>query len=174
MTGPGRGWGASAAARADAVAAPLCRLLTRIAAGCLAAMAALSVADVLGRYLLNRPLPGALELSEFCLALLVFFCLGSTGLGNTQVVVDIVIERFPWRLRAATEAVNALLGAGLWGLIAWRSADQAWHVAQKGEISTILALPAAPFIYAVAFGSAVMVLALLGRIPAALVRAGAR
>ena len=65
------------------------------------------VADVLGRYLLNRPLPGALELSEFCLALLVFFGLGSTGLGNTQVVVDIVIERFSWRLRTATEAVNA-------------------------------------------------------------------
>jgi TRAP-type C4-dicarboxylate transport system permease small subunit len=172
VTGPGRAWAASAAARADAVAAPLCRLLTLVAAGCLALMAVLSVVDVFGRYLLNRPLPGTLELSEFCLALLVFFGLGSTGLSNSQVVVDIVIERLPPRLRAATEAANAILGAGLWGLIAWRSADQAWHVAQKSEVSTILALPAAPFIYAVAFGSAVMVLALLGRIPAALARAG--
>jgi TRAP-type C4-dicarboxylate transport system permease small subunit len=170
VSAPGGDWAARAAARVDATAAPLCRLLTVVAAGCLAAMAVLTVADVLGRYLLNRPLPGALELSEFAMALLVFFGLGSTALTGGQVVVDIAIERFPPRLRAGSDAVNALLGTALWALIAWRSSDQAGQVWLTGEVSTILALPAAPFIYAVAFGSAVMALALLGRLLAALAR----
>ena len=173
MSGPGRDWASRAAARVDTVARPLCRLLTVVAAGCLAAMAVLTVADVLGRYLLNRPLPGALELSEFAMALLVFFGLGSTALAGGQVVVDIAIARFPPRLRAATDAVNALLGIFLWAVIAWRSADQAGQVWLTGEVSTILALPAYPFIYAVAAGSAVMALALAGRLLAALARTAA-
>ncbi len=164
MSTPGGGWAVRAAARADAVASPLCRLLTVVAAGCLAAMALLTVADVLGRYLLNRPLPGALELSEFAMALVVFFGLGSTALIGGQVVVDIAVERFPPRLRAAFVAGNALLGTVFWMLIAWRSAGQARQVWLTGEVSTILGLPAAPFIYAAALGSAVMALALLGRI----------
>jgi TRAP-type C4-dicarboxylate transport system permease small subunit len=163
-----RPWAASAAARADRLAGPVCRRLGQAGAAALAAMGALTVADVLGRYLLNRPVPGALELSEFALVLLVYFGLGATGLRGSQVVVDIAVERFPPRLRAVSDAVNALLGIGFWALIAWRVAVQAREVALKGEVSTILGLPAAPFVSAVALGSAVMVLALLGRLLGAL------
>jgi TRAP-type C4-dicarboxylate transport system permease small subunit len=158
----------------DAVAAPLCRWLTAVAAACLAVMAVLTVLDVLGRYLLNRPLPGTLEISEFAMALLVFFGLGLTGLAGGQVVVDILSERFPPRLRASADAINALLGVTLWALIAWRGGAQAWHLRLRGEVSTYLGLPAYPFLYAVAFGCAVMALALVGRLFAALARATTR
>lgn len=174
MTPSGRGWVARASARLDVVAAPLCRWLTVVAAGCLAVMAVLTVLDVLGRYLLNRPLPGALELSEFTLGLLVFFGLGLTGLTGGQVVVDILYERFPPRLRAGADAVNAALGVALWALIAWRSAEQAWHVRLRGEVSTVLGLPTYPFLYATALGCAVMALALVSRFLAALGRPPAR
>jgi TRAP-type C4-dicarboxylate transport system permease small subunit len=133
-------------------------------------MGLLTVADVLGRYLLNRPVAGTLELSEFALALLVFLGLGATGLSGNQVVVDIVSERFPRRLRAISDACNALLGIGFWAVIAWRTVIQAHEVASKGEVSTILAVPVYPFVYAVACGSVVMAVALLGRFLVALPR----
>ncbi len=161
---------ARAAARIEAVMMPLCRGLTWVAAGCLASMGVLTVADVVGRYFLNRPVEGAIELSEFALALLVFFGLGLTGLTGTQVVVDIALEHFPPRLRALSDATSALLGMAFWSLIAWRTVVQATEVASKGEVSTILAVPTYPFVYSVAVGSAVMALALLGRLLAALPR----
>lgn len=159
-----------AAARIDAVGAPVCRGLTWVAAGCLAGMGLLTVADVVGRYFFNRPVEGAIELCEFALALLVFLGLGSTGLTGSQVVVDIALERFPPRLRAVSDVASALLGVAFWVLIAWRTAIQAGEVARKGEVSTILAVPTYPFVYAVAVGSAVMALALLGRLFGALPR----
>lgn len=171
---PGGAWPARAAAQVDAAAAPLCRLLTGVAATCLAGMGLLTVADVIGRYFLNRPVAGALELSEFALAVLVFLGLGGTGLAGRQVVVDIALEGFTPRLRAVSDAVNALLSLGFWAVIAWRSAIQAREVALRGEVSTILALPVYPVVYAVAFGSAVMALALIGRLLAALPRTGSR
>jgi TRAP-type C4-dicarboxylate transport system permease small subunit len=165
---------ARAAACVDRVAAPLCRWLTWASAGCLAGMAALTVADVLGRYFLNRPVPGALELSEFALAVIVYLALGTTGLTGRQVVVDLALERFPPRLRAGSEAMSALLGIAFWATIAWRTAGHAYHIAGKGEVSTILAVPAFPFVFVVALGSALMALGLLGRFLAALPRAIAR
>jgi TRAP-type C4-dicarboxylate transport system permease small subunit len=174
VSAPAASWAARAGHGVTAVAAPVCRLLTVVGAGCLAAMGLITVADVAGRYLLNRPVPGALELSEFALALLVFLGLGSTGLRGSQVVVDVALERFPPRLRTVSAVVNALLAIGFWALIAWRSAAQAKEVALKGEVSAILALPTSPFVYAVALGSAVMAVALLGRLLAGPSGAGTR
>ena len=140
---------------------PVCRTLTWTGAGCLAAMGLLTTADVVGRYFLNRPVEGAIELSEFALVLLVFLGLGSTGLAGNQVVVDIALERFGPRLRATSDAVNALLGVGFWALIAWRTTVQGREVALRGEVSTILAIPTYPFVYAVALGCGIMALALV-------------
>lgn len=170
MNAPESNWARRAAAGVDAVTAPVCRLLTVIGAGCLAAMGLLTVMDVVGRYLLNRPIPGALELSEFALVLLVFLGLGSTGLRGSQVVVDIALDRFSPRWRAISDVLNALLAIGFWLVIAWRTAMQAQEVAIRGEVSTILGLPVYPFVYAVAFGSVVMGVAMIGRLLAALPR----
>jgi TRAP-type C4-dicarboxylate transport system permease small subunit len=149
---------------------PVCRTLTWAGAASLAAMGLLTTADVIGRYFLNRPVEGAIELSEFALVLLVFLGLGSTGLTGNQVVVDIALERFGPRLRATSDAVNALLGLGFWALIAWRTTVQGREVALRGEVSTILAIPTYPFVYAVALGCGIMALALVGPLLAALSR----
>ena len=170
MSAPESSWAGRAAAGVDAVMAPVCRLLTVIGAGCLAAMGLLTVMDVAGRYLLNQPIAGALELSEFALVLLVFLGLGATGLRGSQVVVDIALDQFSPRLRAISDMFNALLAIGFWSVIAWRTAVQAQEVAFRGEVSTILGVPVYPFVYTVAFGSAVMGVAMVGRFLAALSR----
>ncbi len=174
MSVPPGGRAARAAARIEAVAAPLCRWLNAVGAACLVVMAALTVLDVVGRYALGRPLRGALELTEFAMALLVFFGLGRTALANEHVIVDIAVAHVSARLRAAADALGAVLGMGLFGLIAWRSAAQARQLAAAGEVSVNLGLPVYPFVWAVALGSAALALVLAGRALGAAARAAGR
>jgi len=174
VTEPAARGSARAARWIELTVGPVCRVLTWLGAGCLAGMGLLTVADVAGRYFFNRPVEGAIELSEFALVLLVFLGLGSTGLTGNQVVVDVALERFGPRWRATSDGVNALLGIGFWTLLAWRTAVQARELALRGEVSTILAIPAFPFVYAVALGCAVMALALVGHLFTALARPGGR
>jgi TRAP-type C4-dicarboxylate transport system permease small subunit len=129
----------------------------------LAGLAAVTVADVAGRYALNRPVLGALELSEFLMVLLTFACLAPTELQNGHVAVDVVVDRFPPRARALAEGLAALLGAGFWGLIAWRTALQAARAYAAGETTSNLLLPVAPLVWTAAAGSALFALALLAR-----------
>lgn len=145
-------------------------MLTGIGLLSLVALAVVTVADVGGRYLFNRPLLGALELSEFMMVLLTFACFGYTELQNGHVDVDVLVDRFPPRGRALCEGFAALLSTGLWGTIAWRTALQAKRVHAAGETTSNLLLPVSPFIWTAAVGSAIFALVLLVRMLRALRR----
>lgn len=129
----------------------------------LVAMTLVTVLDVGGRYLLNRPLPGALELSELLMVFLVFGCFAYTELQSGHVDVDVLVNRFPPRGRAVCEALAALLGAGFWGAIAWRTMVRALDIRAAGETSTNLGLPIWPFVGVAAAGSALFTFVLLYR-----------
>jgi TRAP-type C4-dicarboxylate transport system permease small subunit len=129
----------------------------------LVAMTLVTVVDVAGRYLLNRPLPGALELSELLMVFLVFGCFAYTELQNGHVDVDVLVNRFPPWGRAVCEALAALLSAGFWGVVAWRTAVRALDIRAAGETSTILGLPIWPFVGIAAAGSVLFTFVLLYR-----------
>ena len=151
------------ATRADAVVRRLARAANGVGLVALVAMTLVTVLDVGGRYLLNRPLPGALELSELLMVFLVFGCFAHTELVNGHVDVDVLVNRFPPRGRAVCEALAALLGAGFWGAIAWRTVVRALDIRGAGETSTNLGLPIWPFVAIAAAGSALFTFALLYR-----------
>ena len=136
----------------------------------LAAMTAVTVVDVAGRYLLNRPLPGALELSELLMVFLVFGAFAVTERRGGHVDIDVVVNRFPPRGRALSESFAALLSMGFWGAITWRTALHAQNIRTAGETTPNLGLPTAPFVWMAAVGTALFTLALLGRTLAALRR----
>jgi TRAP-type C4-dicarboxylate transport system permease small subunit len=129
----------------------------------LVAMTLVTVVDVAGRYLLNRPLPGALELSELLMVFLVFGCFAYTELQNGHVDVDVLVNRFPPWGRAVCEALAALLSTGFWGVVAWRTAVRALDIRAAGETSTILGLPIWPFVGIAAAGSVLFMFVLLYR-----------
>lgn len=159
------------AAWLDAAARRLAGALNGVGVASLVVLLAVTVVDVSGRYLFNRPLLGALELSEFMLVFLVFCGLASTDLKNGHVTVDVVVERFRPRLQGVSDGVAALLGTGLWAVIAWRSAAQAEKVRVVGEVSSNLVLPIYPFIWTAAIGSGLFACVLLIRALKAFVRA---
>ena len=134
-----------------------------IALVALVAMTLVTVVDVAGRYLLNRPLPGGLELSELLMVFLVFGCFAFVELQNRHVDVDVLVNRFPPWGRACCEGLAGLLSAGFWGAIAWRSMIRALDIRAAGETTTNLGLPIWPFIGVAAIGSALFTVVLLIR-----------
>ena len=158
-------------ASVDALVQRGVRTLNGIGLLALVVLTLVTVADVVGRYVFNRPLLGALELSELMMVFLAFGCFAYTELQNGHVDVDVFVNRFPARARAGCEAFAAALSTGFWGLIAWRTALQAQKIRAANEVTSNLSLPAYPFIWVAALGSAAFALMLLLRTLKALRRA---
>ncbi|HKQ67586.1 MAG TPA: TRAP transporter small permease [Methylomirabilota bacterium] len=129
----------------------------------LAAMTIVTVTDVAGRYLFNRPLPGALELSELLMVFLVFGAFAVTELRNGHVDIDVVVNKLPQRARALSETFAATLSTAFWGAITWRTALHAQNIWRAGETTPNLGLPIAPFVWVAAAGTLLFTLALVAR-----------
>jgi TRAP-type C4-dicarboxylate transport system permease small subunit len=155
--GDGRGSGL------DAAVGRVVNAANTIALVALVAMSLVTVLDVAGRYLLNRPLPGALELTELLMVFLVFGAFARTEWHNGHVDVDVLVNRFPPRARALCEGAAALLSAAFWGAIAWRTWVRALDIRGAGETSTNLGLPIWPFVVVAAVGSGLFTVVLLYR-----------
>ena len=141
-----------------------------IAVAALAVLCAVTVVDVVGRYRFNRPLLGAVEMSEFLMVILNFGGLALTELRGGHIRVDFFIEWLPQRVRALLEAVAALLGVAFWGFVSWRATVHLLRVREAGEVSANLAIPTWPFYLAVTVGCGLFAIALIGRAVGALRR----
>jgi TRAP-type transport system small permease protein len=135
-----------------------------VAVAALAALALVTVIDVAGRYLFNRPLLGAIEMSEFLMVFLSFGALALAELRGSHISVDFFIGALPERIRTLLDAVGALLGIVFWSFVAWRAAVHALRVREVGEVSANLTLPTWPFYLAVTVGCGLLAVALIGRL----------
>jgi TRAP-type C4-dicarboxylate transport system permease small subunit len=112
-------------------------------------MMGLTVADVLGRYLLTAPVPGATELTELLLAAVVFLGLPAAGLDGDHIAVDVLTSRLS-AIRAKFLAIFvALLSTGILAVIAWRLWMIGVQIGGYGGTTPTLKLPIAPVAYGV-------------------------
>jgi len=107
------------------------------------------------------PLGGAYELVSFLGALVIASALGYTQKRKDHIVVDILSDRFPPRVRRVLDAVSCALSAALFGIAAWRLFVLGSTIHRAGELSETLKIPYHPFIYGVAAGFALFVVTLL-------------
>jgi TRAP-type C4-dicarboxylate transport system permease small subunit len=154
-TGPARALAASRAVRlAEGV-------LGVIVAVLLMAMMLITVVDVIGRYGLKQPVPGAYELIELMLAIVIFTALPLVCLRDENITVTILIERFPARTRQIYAGVVSLLCAGVLVAVAWRLYAHAAQLASYGDVTMFLRLPRGPIGYTMAVLSALGAIALV-------------
>ncbi len=132
------------------------RLVNWIGAVVLAAMMFLIAADVILRYVFNSPIPGALEVSEFLLIMVLFFGVAYTAVKKGHVPVDLVTSRLPPRAAAILSSGVSFMGILLFALLAWRVVIYAFVIKQTAAVSFILRVPIYPFILIIAFGSALL------------------
>lgn len=120
------------------------------------AMMALTFVDVLGRYLFNRPLPGAYEMIAFMMPLMIFAVLPVVCYREGHVTVDLLQGVTPRSWHRWQGGAVSLLGAAVLGALAWRLFVQAVDNGRNNEVSTEHLWPLSIFGY---FMAAMSVLA---------------
>jgi len=105
------------------------------------ALVVMSVVSIVGRKLINTPVPGDVEVLQMCAAFASASFFAYNHLMHGDVKVDFFTSRLSHGKRAFLDAAGSLL-VGLFGaLIAWRACVGALSVKEAGETSTMLGLP---------------------------------
>jgi C4-dicarboxylate transporter, DctQ subunit len=115
-------------------------------------------ADVISRYLLNKPVPGASEITEMSMLWLTF--LGSAWVLRREghVNVDLLITRMKKSTRAKLTFITSLISAVVFLVIAWYGVNVAAEFVYNGVVTpTILEVPRGPIISVIPVGSLLLV-----------------
>ena len=122
-------------------------LLGVAASAILLLMMALTVVDVVARYVFSRPLRGAFEVTELMLLVLIFAGLPLVSFSDEHAVMDfidrVLSPRGQRRLERVVQLVNAAFMFLLTWLV-WRKADRIWAYRDATDVLRILY---GPFVY---------------------------
>jgi TRAP-type C4-dicarboxylate transport system permease small subunit len=118
-------------------------------------------ADVLSRWLFNRPLPSTYEYMELGMVAVVYLGVSQVQRLRGHIAVDLVNKYLPVRLNEAVEIVGCLFGLVLMGAIGWWGAAAAWSSYLTGEyIGSVARVHVLPARIALLAGVAVLFLRL--------------
>jgi TRAP-type C4-dicarboxylate transport system permease small subunit len=143
------------------VIVPPSRTLGFVGAGLLPVLVLLTVADVTMRRLLNSPIPGAFELTQYILGTVVFFTFAYCAVESGHVEVELLMTRFPKRLEQGIVSVMYLFSTAILGLLSWQLFLLAIRVHGMQEASVILGIWLYPFIFIAGIGIAFLSLVFL-------------
>ena len=122
-------------------------ILGGAASAILLAMMLLTVVDVVARYVFNRPLRGAFELTELMLVVLIFAGLPLVSYADEHAVMDFIDRLLHpgWR-RALWRAVQAACAAFMFLLawLVWLKANRIWAYR---DATDVLRIVYGPFVY---------------------------
>lgn len=140
----------------------LVKVLSWISAAVLIIAILLVVANILGRSVFKKPVPGAIELVEMLAVVVVFFGVAYTEFKRGHVHVELLTSLLSRRVQTILASIMSLLAAVYFAIMAWRCAVLAWEYWYPTFRQTfILLIPFSPFILLMAFGSAVLAVATL-------------
>lgn len=108
----------------------------------LVAMIGMSVASVVGRAVLGKPVPGDFELVQIGCAVGIAAFLPWCQLRRGNIIVDFFTTWLRPRAQSALDAVGALLLALVMALVAWRAGVGALAIKAGGENLMITGIPA--------------------------------
>lgn len=103
--------------------------------------------DVVGRYAFNMPLPGAFELTEIGMAVLVFAALPLVSETDEHITVDIFQSMFKGWMRTAQQLFVKAVSLLCLTVLCWRLWVLAGQKAQYGDATMFLHIPLAPAAY---------------------------
>ena len=110
-------------------------------------MMVLTFFDVLGRYVFNKPIQGAFELTELGLLVLIFAGLPLVSHADEHVTMDFIDKALPARaLVVLGRFVNAVC-AGVMFFLAWQIWIKAGKIYGYGDTTDVLRIAVGPFVY---------------------------
>ena len=127
-------------------------------------MMAITVIDVIGRYVFNSPLMGAYELVGYLMAIAGPWAIGYSQIQKGHIRVDFILKRFPKKGQAIITSMAYLIGvARLFRVVL--AHDRYWRsiiLASRTATPPIpWEFPSSPFVIIVAIGLGMLALVLL-------------
>ena len=105
-------------------------------------MMLLTAGDVIGRVFWSRPIPGAVELSSYMLAVFILMGVAYTHQVKGHVRVRMLVSRLPERAGLILDVITILLSLFIISILAW----QGWVVGiEERTVSDMLRIPQFPF-----------------------------
>src|SRR5690606_31735856 len=111
--------------------------LRRLTELCMVALALLTLADVLGRYIFNVSVMGAVELTEILMVGVIFCGIVLATIEREHVVVDLLPIPYGEKGARAAHVSTHLLAAGIRALLAMVSWSQARSASEYGDQTTM-------------------------------------
>jgi len=136
-------------------------ILTVFATTALMLMMFLTASDVFCRYFLNSPIPGAMELVEYLMAIVVPFSIAYCALQKSHVAVDLIVDHFPKRWRRIFHYFVTLPAIGFIFVISWQNYLSIFDTYDSNLTSSVLLIPAYPFIIPIVLGTFVFAVILV-------------
>lgn len=121
----------------------------------------LTTLDVGGRYFFSSPIPGAIEMSEFMLA--VFGVLGiayTHGVG-ANVKVTMLTGKLPVRVASLLELITGLLSLQIVSMLTWYGVVMGMDEFKNGTTTDTLAIPIFPLHLLLSIGAFLLMLEIL-------------
>lgn len=118
-----------------------CRWLATAGGFILLVAAIVTVVSVLGRYFLNAPIPGDIEIGGFLMAAAIALFLPECQLRKGNVIVDVFTVAAPAKVQAALDVVASLTVAAAAAVIAWRMGIGLVELRAARDESMVLRLP---------------------------------
>lgn len=118
----------------------------------------LTVGDVIGRAFFNKPIPGAFELSEYMLSVLVLLGAAYTQQVKGHVGVDFLTIRFSTKTQAVLQVVTTIASMFIIAIMVWQGYLEGIY---EKAVSDQLRVPQWPFKLLVAAGGLLLWLELL-------------
>jgi len=105
-------------------------------------MMLLTAGDVIGRGIWARPIPGAVELSSYMLAVFILMGVAYTQQVKGHVRVSMLVSRLPEQAQSILDIITILLSLFIISILAW----QGWVVGiEERTVSDMLRIPQLPF-----------------------------
>ncbi len=108
-----------------------------------------------------QPLLGTYEFTGFIAALTISLALAHCAANKGHVAITLFADRLPARVQAILDTIVAILGFGLYIVLAWQCSKYAIVMYHSGEVSITTETHFYPFIFIVAFGLLMLALVLL-------------
>jgi TRAP-type C4-dicarboxylate transport system permease small subunit len=121
-------------------------------------MMLLTSAEVIGRAVWSRPIPGTMELSSYMLAIFILLGIAYTHQVRGHVRVTMLVSRLPRKWGIALDVITTLLSLFIIAVMTW----QGWVVGiEERTVSDMLRVPQFPFRLLVSLGGLLLFLELL-------------
>jgi len=97
--------------------------------------------DVLGRWLFNQPITGAVEITELGLSMVIFLSIGYTHLKEEHVSIDFVVAKFPDNVQWIMEGIINLIITAVMLLMSFSLFWYAQRYFTSGTVTGDLGIP---------------------------------